>query len=189
MRAPSWTAQALINQNEGMLSTFSTQADYAAIDACLRVAMAPESLLSPSIERESLARACLGMMADILGASPQNAYAWFVQAYFSKILGHEAGMNAALELSYLMGPNEQWIAEQRVLLAENVFSELSETAMRGHKQDLALLVQSQRGIRAIVQRYINDPRFRARITDIVEGLPRDDQRRFLSTLQQEMRGH
>lgn len=188
MRAPSWDAQAIIDNGEGGISTFSTRADYVATDACLRVAMSPEGLLSPSVKRESLARACLRVMDEIIGTSPENAYAWFAQAYFSQILGHLEGMNAALERSYFWGPNEQWIAELRVSLAEPALPALSNAAMRGHSNDLALLVQSRRGIRAIAQRYIDGPRFRVRITDIVEGLPRADQRRFLSTLQQEVRG-
>ncbi len=188
VRPPSWGARTIIDQNEGLLSTYSTQGDYAVTDACLRVAMSTESLLSPSIERENLARACLRIMAEIIGSSPQNAYALFAQAFFLQILQQKNAMNAALELSYLSGPTEQWIAQLRVSLAENVLPELSSAAIRGHNQDLALLAQSRRGIRSIAQRYVNDPGFRARITGIVEGLPLDDQRRFLFTLQQEVRG-
>ncbi len=186
-RAPTWDAQAIIEQREDMLA-YSIQADYAALDACLRVAGSVQSLLSPSVERQTLAQACQAIAKSIAKASPQNAYAWFTLAYFSQVIGQQEAMTRALERSYLTGPNEQWIAEQRVLLAEKMLPALSSAALSGHMLDLALLVQSRRGIGAIAQRYVSDPSFRARITDIVEGLSNDDQRRFLATLQQEVRG-
>ena len=53
-----------------------------------------------------------------------------------------------------------------------------------HQRDLALLVQSQRGIATIARRYVAQPDFRERITAIVEALPQADQVRFLANVKE-----
>ena len=91
-------------------------------------------------------------------------------------------MNEHLHTSQATGKASQWVAEQRVALAEYYREHLDERVLAGNDADLEMLVRSQRGIGSIATRYVNDPAFRERITAIVETMPEDIQRRFIGVL-------
>lgn len=188
MRAPLWGAETSLGPGIKPPLAYSIRADYASIDTCLHLTNSVSALLLPSSERLKRAQWCQNLAKKILETSKYNAYAWFALANFAHISGQAKLVNQALEQSYGTGPNEQWIAEQRVPLAEERVATLSDAALQGHLRDLAVLTQSKRGIRAIAHRYLRDPDFRGRITNIVENLPTEDQRRFLRVLQREVRG-
>ena len=188
-QAPLWRVEDLLAQDAEQFSAYSIRADYLAIDACLRMTNTVESLLLPSAERAKRARHCQALTENLLRKSPQNAYGWYAVARFAQISRQPDEMNHALEQSYFAGPNEQWIAEQRVELAESMLVALSEAAKTGHQNDLAMLVQSKRGIQAIALQYVNNPGFRDRIAAIVEALPAEDQRRFLRVLRREVQSN
>jgi len=185
--AQLWGAESTLGLGLKPLLAFSIRADYAAIDTCMHLTNSVGALLLPSSERVRRAQWCQNLTETILETSRQNAYAWFALANFAHISGQAELLNHALEQSYATGPNEQWIAEQRVVLAEKGVAALSDAALRGHLRDMAVLTQSKRGIRAIADRYLRDPDFRGRITNIVENLPAEDQRRFLDVLKREVR--
>ena len=87
--------------------------------------------------------------ANISATSPATSYAWFVKALAASETGDADSMNRALEQSRITGPFEEWIAEDRVELAERWYGNLTPSARAGHDEDLALLVRSQRGIVAV----------------------------------------
>lgn len=132
--------------------------------------------------RSSLPARCSAMALDAVQRMPTYSYAWFVLAYTEAITQDWAAMNQHLQLSQGTGPASQWVAEQRVALAESHRDHLDEASLAGNDADLAMLVLSQRGIRSIASRYVDDPSFRERITLIVETMPDEIQRRFLTSL-------
>jgi len=185
--AKGWDTRYILGQNGALPMGFSLDTDYAVIDACLRVTTSAEGLFLPSTARGTLVAACQSLAGRITDSSPLNSYGWVVQARFAAALGQDSAVEQALRRSYATGPTEQWLAEQRVPVAEAALAGLSPAARAEHRQDLAILVQSQRGIAAIAQRYVRDEGFRARITAVVEALPAADQARFVQVLRAAVR--
>lgn len=156
------------------------------LDGCLRTVTSIQGRLLYGESRTQLLENCDRVAAAITVMSPNNAYAWYFQAYLALQNEDENVFNFALLRSYEFGPTEQWIAELRVPLAERGLSSLNAQALGGHQKDLGLLVQSRRGIGSIARRYVRDQGFRARITDVVEALPQPTQQQFLRTLKAEV---
>lgn len=152
------------------------------LDACQEALRGLYGRLRPTKARTAVATHCLGAADAIAGRAPGHAYAAYVAARAAAALGDRAGAEARLLRSHIAGPMEQWVAELRVDLVEPGYAAAGEALRRRHADDLALLVRSRRGIAAVSHRYVADPGFRARITDIVEALPEEDQARFVATV-------
>ena len=88
------------------------------LDGCLRVVTSTKGRLLYGENRTRLLASCNYIVAAITKATPNNAYAWYFQAYLALQVGADSEFNAALLKSYEFGPTEQWIAELRVPLAE-----------------------------------------------------------------------
>jgi len=185
--AAGWDASYILGQNGALPMGYSLAADYAVSDACLRAATSPEGLFLPSTARKALLVDCQSLAQRITDSSPLNSYGWLLRAQFAAALGQDSKIESALRHSYATGPTEQWLAELRVPVAEAALAGLSPVARAGHRQDLALLVQSRRGIAAIARRYVQDEGFRARITAVVEALPAAAQARFVQVLRATVR--
>ena len=166
----------------------SASTDAMVLDGCLEAVSSVDGRVLPSQPRVQLVTHCLRISEWITSSSPKDAYGWFSRAYFSLELGKLAAFNEALVQAYETGPNEQWIADLRVQVAEQNLDKLEAAARRGHKADLSLMVQSPRGAEAIVGRYIRDAGFRGRIAEVVEDLPARQQQVFVSTLRAAVRG-
>lgn len=136
---------------------------------------------------ETLPARCSAMALDAVEHMPTYSYGWYTLAYTDALMGDWAAMNEHLHLAQQTGQASQWVAEQRVALAETYRTHLDERTLDGNDTDLALLVRSQRGIGSITTRYINNPAFRERITAIVETMPDDIQRRFIGVLRYQTR--
>ena len=156
------------------------------IDGCLRAVTSIKGRLLYGEGQTQLFESCEGVTTEITKASPRNAYAWYFQAYLALQNGAVEEFNGAILKSYEFGPTEQWTAELRVPLVERGLASLNARALMGHQNDLGLLVQSRRGISSIARRYVRDPEFRARLTDVAETLPQTAQQRFLRTLKSEV---
>lgn len=139
------------------------------------------TLASPE-QRQAHARNCLGYALAYAEGTPVESFTWTVAAQASFILGDNEEMNRYLAFARRSAPNEQWLAGLRVNLAENARDILSESNRREHDQDLALMVMSRQGISSIAHRYWTDEPFRERITTIVERMPQEDQRRFVTSV-------
>lgn len=166
---------------------FSTMSDEYLIRACMHAVNSVQGRLQVGAARNNLWSSCLVLSEEITRSSSQNALAWYLQSYLSIRLSLYNQFDHSLVQSYQTAPNEQWIAELRVQLAESALDQLSARALSGHERDLALLVQSRRGIGSIARRYVNSPEFRDRITEVVVQLPDSAQQRFVDTLRIEVR--
>ena len=132
--------------------------------------------------RASLPARCAAMALDAVELMPTYSYGWFVLAYTDAVAGNWDAMNQHLYMSQVTGQASQWVAEQRVAVAESYREHLDVRSLVSNDADLQMLVLSQRGIRSIAARYVNEPTFRERITTIVEGLPEQTQRSFIDVL-------
>jgi hypothetical protein len=113
---------------------------------------------------------------------PSYAYGWYSIAAFSFALADDERGLYALRRSQAVAKSEQWLTERRVQLSEIYLAQLDEAALASHRQDLILLAQSNRGVRSIARRYVEDANFRERITALVETLPDADQARFVANV-------
>lgn len=143
--------------------------------------------LSPRAQIEAVAGNCAATAREIGATMPGLAYAPYVEAIAFFALERPDQAAAALIRSQEIGPNEQWIAERRVALAELHYDSLGAYAEAGHLADLELLAQSRRGIRSIASRYVSSADFRERVTAVVETLPSEVQQRFVTLVRREAR--
>lgn len=132
--------------------------------------------------RDGIVNNCLATADIIAEQSPTLSIAWFTGAYASILRDDVAGFNDRLQRSQLTAPNEQWIVDMRVDLAENNLAKLDTASLAAHEHDLKLMVLSAVGLRNVARRWISDEAFRGRITDILETMPQDAQQRFVINL-------
>ena len=158
----------------------SIASERLVLDNCVRTISSLYGRLQPSVRKAAVNSNCLKAADAIVKQSPSSSYAWYVGALTSQLTHDTAGMNARLLQSQQTGPTEQWIAELRVSLAEDHLADLTPEVRANHDRDLSMLVATVRGIASIAERYIGQADFRDRITAIVETMPEDDQRRFVS---------
>lgn len=170
----------------GGVWTRTQQSALQSCQAALQTRKSLEMRFLPPETQASLGPHCLQIALSAAADFPTDSYAWSVAALASADLRDWAAMNAYLVRSQLTGPTEQWIAELRVTVAQDNFAVLDDAARVAAEQDLRLLVISIPGIRQIARRYINDLEFRARIEALVETMPAENQRRFVSVVRREM---
>jgi len=144
--------------------------------------------LQPTQERTIVLDRCRSYADGVVDQSPSLSFGWYVGALAAASLGDMAGFNARILRSQRTGPSEQWVAELRVRLVETNFGSADQAVLDRHAQDLRLLVRSPRGIASIAQRYVGDPSFRERVTQIVETMSETDQRRFVDTVRRAAAG-
>lgn len=159
-----------------------------SLQTCERAMSGLGFRLSPNQTIGAVAANCAQAARKATEAMPSLSYGHYIEAMALFVLGRSDEAGAALTRSQLVGANEQWIAERRVSLAESHYEVLEADVQAAHLTDLALLAQSQHGIRSIAARYVSDPDFRGRVTGVVETLPEDIQARFVSVVQAEVRG-
>lgn len=158
----------------------SIASERLVLDNCVRTISSLYGRLQPSERRAAVSSNCLKAADTIVRQSPSSSYAWYVGALTSELTHDTLGMNERLLQSQETGPTEQWIAELRVPLAEDHLADLTPEVRANHDRDLRMLVATVRGIASIAERYVGQADFRERITAIVETMPEDDQRRFVS---------
>jgi hypothetical protein len=146
-----------------------------------------EMLYVPAPDREALYSGCNDLASNVRAQSPANGLAWLAGAHASLLTGDLTGFNADLATSQMVTPTEQWIAEQRVQLAEDNLEKLDGAALAAHDADLHMLVSGGIGLRSLAQRYMRDEAFRQRIAAIVETMPLENQQRFLNSLRSAIR--
>lgn len=165
----------------------SSYAQRLTLDNCLEAINSIYGRAQPTLRRQKALTSCGDLSAQIVAASPANAFAWFIGALVAAGEGNVAAMNDRLVHSRQTSPNEQWIAELRVELAESWLDDLDASNKEGHELDLKLMTESYRGAQSVARRYINDVQFRERIVVLVETLPEDTQLRFVQNVRRAAR--
>lgn len=172
--------QALVDGDTVIgISSFSHR---VVLNGCLEATNSIYGRLQSAERRNAVIAHCRAEAADITERTPSNGFAWLMLARLAGLTGDITEMNRDLAMSRATAPFEQWVAELRVDLAENRLADLSPENQAGNNEDLAMLVQTRRGIATIAHRYVREQDFRQRITDIVETLPEEDQARFVDNV-------
>jgi hypothetical protein len=138
-------------------------------------------------QQSALARSCEHISREIADAMPTNSQAWYVNALAHARLGDVGNFLSSYRRSRETGPNEQWIAENRARLAEDMFAQLDADSLAYHEADLTMLASSRRGTRTLAERYAADENFRERIINVVSRLPPERQRAFLNNVRRVVR--
>jgi len=162
----------------------SADANKAYSSACLMVVPRLDARMLPPDQAELLRAACVDQVGALAKASPVNSFLWFASAKLASQAGDVADLNTSLQLSQASGPNEYWLAVQRVALAEQAFSDLVADTVDAQNQDLTLLATTTPGLRVLAARYVVAPDFRARVTAVLERLPPMNQKSFLENVQE-----
>lgn len=153
------------------------------VQSCYRLSAGIYARAQPTDRRERLLRGCVSMGMDAVASTPTMGIAWAIAGALSGELNDNSAFNRDFLNAHRVAPTEQWQAEFRVALIEDHFSLADEDLKRAEQEDLALLIQSERGIRSIAARWVDVPDFRDRVTSVAETLSATDQRRFLSEVQ------
>ncbi|WP_137152288.1 hypothetical protein [Devosia sp. FKR38] len=136
--------------------------------------------------RSQLAPSCRTIAQRAVAASPTNSFAYFVQAAAAAALDDKVAYNQSLQLSYLTGRNEEWIAEWRLLLVERQGDRTNADLATYHDDDIRLMIRSFRGISTIAAYFVSREDFRDRVTTLLDSLPPADQSRFLSYVRRQI---
>ncbi len=157
------------------------------LDACVEATNGIYGIMQATDDRTAMLEHCR-READLIAAEvPAYAYAHYVGALAAAKLDDVDGFNARMLRAQVTGPNEQWVAEQRVALVEDQRATATPDVLTRHDRDLRLLATSGRGVVSISRRYVQQPDFRERITAIVETMPPADQSRFLGWVREAAR--
>jgi hypothetical protein len=162
----------------------SAVARRVVLDTCLWATTSVFGRLAAVDQRQSVLAGCESYAADTLRDYPTHSFAAYIAALEAATLADQAHFVSYLSRSQDLGPNEGWIAELRVPLAEDHLDWLDQHAREGHDRDLGVLVQTQHGVALVARLYLRDDQSRNRIAAIVEGLPEAAQRRFVSAVRQ-----
>jgi hypothetical protein len=152
------------------------------LDTCNEAISGIYGRLQVGERRRLVLERCREAADAIVADAPSTSFAWYIGALAASALGDAEGFNARVLRSQITGPTEQWIAERRANLVEDNYAAADAEVLARHQRELRLLVASQRGISSIARRYVNDPGFRERVTQIVETMSEADQRRFVSSV-------
>lgn len=157
----------------------STEVQQLGLVRCADALISVSHRTQPASLREAVQDNCEDFARSALDANPVHSLAWYVLALVTSERGSVDAFIESLRRSQATAPAEQWLARQRVDLAERMRPDVAGDALTFMDADLALMVQSSTGVTAIADRYVAQPDFRERITEVVENLPEEDQARFV----------
>lgn len=168
------------------LATQSQKAFLLDCSQTMTALISPPVLALTPEQRSLLAPTCRSIAQRAVAASPTSSFAYFVQAAAAAAMGDDASYNQSLQLSYLTGPNEEWIAEWRLLLVERQGERTHADLAAYHDDDIRLMIRSFRGITTIAAYFVGREAFRDRVTTLLDSLPPADQSRFLSYVRRQI---
>jgi len=128
----------------------------------------PDSLyarVQPSDRRAAFLAACADAARSVTAAMPTYARAWLALALTDV---------DALDQARATAPEVAWFADRRLLLALRHDTEPT--------RDIAVLLTSAAGTRALAAHYLAMPESRELFLSVAERAPLDQQRRFLSAI-------
>ncbi len=168
------------------LATQSQKAFLLDCGQTLTAQISPAVLALTPEQRGLLAPTCRSIAQRAIAASPTNAFAYVIQAIAAASMGDDEQYNQSLQLSYLTGLNEEWIAEWRLLLVQRQGDRTSADLANYHDDDIRLMIRSFRGISTIAAYFVSNDAFRDRVTALLDSLSPADQSRFLSYVRRQI---
>jgi hypothetical protein len=132
---------------------------------CLDLPASLYARAQPSNRRTAFFAACAAAARNVTAAMPTYARAWLALAVTDV---------GALDRARATAPEVAWLADRRLLLG--LQHELEPT------RDIAVLLASTAGTRALAAHYLAMPERRELFLSVAEQAPPDQQRRFLSAI-------
>jgi len=167
-------------ESDNIAPSLSIYSNRLLLNNCLEAIAGPTGMAQPSQRRMAMLKNCQYFAQKSYQSNLTFALAWYIAAYASVELKQYDTFNFQLAAAQKTAPNEQWLTEFRVSLAENNLSRLGPETIKGNERDLKLLVQSKIGVASIARRYVDQTDFRKRISDIVETLSEARQENFIN---------
>ena len=152
------------------------------LNNCLEATAGPVGMAQPTSRRKTVLISCQSLAKDITSFMPTHAFAYYIGAFASAELKQYSEFNFQIAASQKTAPNGQWLAQFRVELVEENFEKITSATLSSHKQDLILLAKNASGVRSIATRYVSQPEFRERITELVETLSPKYQKSFVNNV-------
>ena len=159
-------------------------ANKGLIGDCVYGMMSLNVELRSEAENLAFANTCNDLADRIIAQAPTSGYAWYMKMVSAARRNDRVEFNRSYMISHEVAPNEQWVAEYRVNLTADHFSMVDPQTQTVFDRDIAMLVSSSRGIKAIAKRYIESDQFRERITNIVDSLSEQRQQFFVNRVKQ-----
>lgn len=150
------------------------------IQDCLHIPSTIHGLAQPTASRARLLLNCRDNARRIVEAAPTMSNAWLALAVVSADLHDYASMRQALAMSSQTAPNLQWLADRRSRLAEEHPGEIEDANRADYESDISVLASGELGVAVLAQRYARWPQLRETYIRILETLPPDRRRAFLS---------
>ncbi|TPW30906.1 hypothetical protein FJU08_09565 [Martelella alba] len=158
----------------------SSRSKKAVLQRCYNVLQRRSGYAATEEQVNQLAANCVQTAAAIDDVMPSMSFARFVGSYAAMIEGNVELSNALLSEAFALGPNEGWLANQRLWFVETYRDQMSQENLALEDKDIALLASTYNGSNMLARRYVANEAFRARAVDIVETLTQTEQRRFLT---------
>jgi hypothetical protein len=152
----------------------SLLAQQMTLNDCRTAATSVAGLAQPTAVRRAMLATCQRAADEIAAASPTFSLAWTTGALVAAEAGDMDGFNSRLLRARLTAPYEHWLAEIRIGLAEDHYTDLDATNRAGHDDDIRAMLATTSGIDTMAMRYVLREDFRDRIIGIVETMPRNE---------------
>ncbi|GEM_PF-2481472 len=137
----------------------------------------------PSDTYRQIALRCAELSELIIKTMPTYGLAWHMLAKTKLVLGDRLAFESAFLQSWIVSPHERWLAQERLMLVASNGSENDDTIRPAIKSDIRALLQTNSGFLFVLDLYRRDVGFRDGVTEVLEAMPGDIQRRFLFRLQ------
>lgn len=185
---PLFRSGALIEQKinvlvvDPLLPGPSYKSELLVLSDCNEALSSIAGNVLPPEPRQALLENCRSMARGVLADEPSFSFAWYIDALASEGLGDMTTVSSSLVQSQRTAARPQWLAQSRAYLASRNVDLLTPEARVAYEKDLATLVESDLSLPWLGQRYHRDLQFQALITDVVEKLSPEMQRRFVSAV-------
>ena len=173
------TARFNILEKNNVTASLSLSANRLKLNNCLEALAGPIGMAQPTSRRKNVLTSCQKLARNITKSMPTHAFAYYIGAFASAELRQYETFNFQVVASQKTAPNEQWLAELRVDLVEDKREYINTQTNLSQNKDLTLLAKSAKGVKSIANRYVKQPKFRERITSLVETLSPNEQREFI----------
>lgn len=183
--SPYFTAGSNADQRITALASYAYRPGASAasksliLDDCQSVTTSLVGMAQTTARREALVTACIDYATAFTVESPANTRGWLVVAQMATDLEDEEAFNRGIRMSRLTAPASNWIIDDRLMLSRQYYEWLDEANRDGFRDDLRHLMLSESGMRFVAAFYNDFVDMREFITEVVETLDSDRQKRFV----------
>lgn len=114
--------------------------------------------------------ACEAMAEDITQSRPTQGLAWLILGLIAELEGKPLEAKEALAISQAMGPNELFLAQQRISLHQLLLSDPTQSPTSGFWQDAEYSAAATVGRQMIASLYLRNPQVRNQFDAFLEQL-------------------